>query len=101
MFALEPSRVLAADPAAWRALIPTDIHYERLARCHAETLLLLKEEREHEFLSLHAGDRYAVLCQREPDLVARVADRYLASYLGITPVQLSRIRGQSRATLRR
>lgn len=94
--ALGPARVLAADPARWRELIPTDIHFERLARQHAEWLLLIKEEREHDFLSVDAAGRYRRLLAREPELAARVPARHLASYLGITAVQLSRIKSRLR-----
>ena len=95
--ALGRARVLAADPAAWRALIPTRPAYERLARLHAEWLLLRKEDRERDFLSGTAADRWRRLCTEEPELVAQVPARHLASFLGITPVQLSRIRARERA----
>jgi CRP-like cAMP-binding protein len=37
-------------------------------------------------------DRYRSLAAREPELVSRVPQHELASYLGITPVSLSRIK---------
>lgn len=41
-------------------------------------------------------ERYAALARERPDLIARVPQHYIASYLGITPVSLSRIRGRIR-----
>jgi CRP-like cAMP-binding protein len=40
--------------------------------------------------------RYARLVEENPDLVARLPKQYIASYLGITPVSLSRIRSRLR-----
>ena len=60
-----------------------------------ETLLTLsmrKEQREYEFLSLSAEERYKNLCEREPELMARLTQNDVARYLGITPVGLSRIK---------
>ena len=43
-------------------------------------------------LSASAEERYEDFIARHPDLAARVPQRMLASYLGITPETLSRIR---------
>ncbi len=37
-------------------------------------------------------ERYLELCELEPEIIKRVPHHYIASYLGITPVSLSRIR---------
>ena len=39
-------------------------------------------------------ERYKSLLKKEPQVVSRVPDYYLASYLGITPVSLSRIKNR-------
>ena len=38
--------------------------------------------------------RYSLLLEEHPEMVARIPQHYLASYLGITPVSLSRIRAR-------
>ncbi len=43
------------------------------------------------------AERYANLVKNHPHILQRVPLRFIASYLGITPVSLSRIRGKSRA----
>lgn len=43
-------------------------------------------------------ERYESLVRERPDLIQRVPQHYLASYLGITPVSLSRIRNRLRNT---
>jgi CRP-like cAMP-binding protein len=40
--------------------------------------------------------RYLRLVEESPDLVARLPKQYIASYLGVTPVSLSRIRSRLR-----
>ena len=40
--------------------------------------------------------RYQNLIKDKPQILQRVPQRYIASYLGITPVHLSRIRTQLR-----
>jgi len=47
-----------------------------------------------DLLSKTAEERYAYLLDHEPQLVQRVPLKYLASYLGIAPQSLSRIRKQ-------
>jgi len=38
--------------------------------------------------------RYEELLQENPEILQRVAQHYIASYLGITPISLSRIRNR-------
>jgi CRP-like cAMP-binding protein len=53
---------------------------------------LVKEEREREFLLFDAEQRYKAFLQRFPGLEKRVRQNIIASYLGIAPESLSRIR---------
>jgi len=55
------------------------------------------------YMNLHASfildnpeKRYKKLIQDNPELVSRLPQQYIASYLGITPVSLSRIRSRLR-----
>jgi CRP-like cAMP-binding protein len=65
---------------------------QRLARRHAERLYVKKTRREHEMLALPAAERYARFREENPALDARVSQWQVASYLGITPEHLSRLR---------
>jgi len=49
-------------------------------------------ERIESLVLLSPKERYLKLVHDKPDIVNRVADKYLSTYLGITPVSLSRIR---------
>jgi CRP-like cAMP-binding protein len=66
--------------------------YTTLMRRSAERLLLVKAEREYELICLDAEARYQAFRARYGALEARLSGRHVASYLGITPVHLSRLR---------
>lgn len=65
---------------------------ERLARRFAEQLYLLTEQRELELVTLTAEQRYELLLQRQPTIEEDLLQYQIASHLGVTPTQLSRIR---------
>jgi len=46
------------------------------------------------FIKYTPPERYAQLVKEHPKLILRVPQQYIASYLGITPVSLSRIRSK-------
>jgi CRP-like cAMP-binding protein len=46
------------------------------------------------FLKNNPAERYKELLKNEPRIIQRVPQHYIASYLGITPVSLSRIRNK-------
>jgi CRP-like cAMP-binding protein len=92
--ALEPSAVLAARWADFETLCDRHPIFERLGRKFAEWLLVQKELRERAFLELDATARYQAFLRDQADLAERVSSRHVASYLGVTEVTLSRIRGK-------
>lgn len=55
-------------------------------------MLSMAMERVENFVLLSPEERYRKMLAEKPDLVNRVADKHLATLLGITPVSLSRIR---------
>jgi len=65
---------------------------ERLSRILAEQFFVRKEKREIELVMLEASERYEIFKQEHPYLENRIPQYHIASYLGITPTQLSRIR---------
>ncbi len=60
----------------------------------AERRFWQKEEREVQLLTMNATRRYLRLSESSPWLLQRVSQRHIATYLGMTEVSLSRIRGQ-------
>lgn len=65
---------------------------ERLARILAEQYFIHKEKREIELVMLEAKERYNIFKVEHPGLDQRIPQYHIASYLGVTPTQLSRIR---------
>ncbi|MBX7098142.1 MAG: Crp/Fnr family transcriptional regulator [Myxococcaceae bacterium] len=98
--ALEPTRVWRVPFAHLQALVDTDPAWARLALRQAQGLYLRKVRREHEMLTMDARARYLAFRALNPGLDSRVPLHLVASYLGITPVHLSRIRGAPRAPRR-
>jgi CRP-like cAMP-binding protein len=92
--ALEPSTLLIADFAAYQTLTLEHPCWQIVNCKLAESLFIKKEQRESELLLDDAPTRYQKFLDEYPGLEARVKQYHIASYLGITPVSLSRIRAQ-------
>ena len=92
----KPSRLVVAPYASVRAFETRYADFRSHGQRVAERLVLAKAEREYELLCLDAEERYAAFLQRYPELDGQVADRHVASYLGMTPVHLSRLRRRRR-----
>ena len=75
-----------------QALMLQGPELERLARRWTELLYVEKEQREVEIVLLDAEQRYLLFQQRHGALEQLVPQYHIASYLGVTPTQLSRIR---------
>ena len=90
--ALEPSRVLVIDYPDWEILRAQHPAWNRLLIKLLEKGYATKERREREFLLLNAESRYKIFLEEYPALEKRVRQHMIASYLGITPIALSRIR---------
>lgn len=67
---------------------------ERVGRLVAEQLYLLLSGRNASLLMETPEQRYIKVLQEKPDLIKRVPQYMVASYLGITPEALSRIRSR-------
>jgi CRP-like cAMP-binding protein len=68
------------------------IELERLRRKIAEHFFLLKEKRELEMAMLEAEERYLIFRKDYPGIEMQIPQYHIASYLGISATQLSRIR---------
>jgi CRP-like cAMP-binding protein len=66
--------------------------WEQVGRKIAEQLYLEKEEREYQFLCMDAAKRYEAFLRKYADCHERIPDYMVASYLGITPVYLSKLK---------
>ena len=65
---------------------------EKIGKMVAEMLFIHKQQQQLELLTLTAEQRYQMLLEKYPIIIQRTAQKYIASYLGIAPESLSRIR---------
>ncbi|MBB2150839.1 Crp/Fnr family transcriptional regulator [Pedobacter gandavensis] len=91
---LEDSTLYRIDYHQLETLYATDIIIANWGRKLIEKEIILVEERLISRLLLNASERYKNLMNHNPELLQRVQLNYIASYLGITPVSLSRIRAE-------
>lgn len=66
--------------------------FQTFGRLLLESLVARTTERATQLATLTAPERYTLLLEREPELLARVPLQYLSSYLGMTRETLSRVR---------
>lgn len=64
----------------------------RIGRIATEELFLKKAKRELDLLNKTAEERYLSLFTERPELIKEIPLKFIASYIGITPQALSRIR---------
>lgn len=90
--ALTDCEILVADYKVVEKLYNKHHELERLGRKIAEYYFLEKEQKEVEMALLDAEQRYRIMRQRFPQIELQVPQYHIASYLSISPTQLSRIR---------
>jgi CRP-like cAMP-binding protein len=89
---LEDTNLLVADYQEYQKLA-NEHHCWQIINCKlSQNLFIKKEKRESELLLDDATTRYLNFLTEYPQLETRVKQYHIASYLGITPVSLSRVR---------
>lgn len=73
-------------------LYSTSHKWHSFGRKLLEDALVEKEERIIDQLSLTAQEKYLKLLENQPDIIQNVPIKYIASFIGIQPESLSRIR---------
>jgi len=95
---IEPTTVAAVGRREWDRLHEM---YPHLREVFLQMVLARMENYGRLFLSRikdSPRERFEALLREQPEIVRRVPQHYIASYLGITPVSLSRIRGRMHRT---
>lgn len=90
--ALEDSHLLYISLKDYIELLSGHQCWQIISTKYAQLLFIEKEKRENEFLSDDAEARYNNFILNYPAFEKRINQYHIASYLGITPVALSRIR---------
>jgi CRP-like cAMP-binding protein len=89
---LEPSTFLSIARDQLEELYKESPGMERLGRIVTTHLFLQREEWEHECLRLDTRERFLRFVEHYPDLMQRVPQKYLASYLNMKPETFSRLK---------
>ena len=91
---LTDCKIVEANFEDIAGLYPEHRSIETLNRKIAEDFFVEKERREMSLIMYDASERYNMFRDKFPDLENSLPQYQIASYLGITPVQLSRIRAR-------
>ena len=90
--ALEESVLYAIDVETVMELLATSHEMLALENQLLRNALQLHWEREMILAQCSAAERYLAFLKKFPGLIDKINHKLVASYLGITPVQLSRVR---------
>lgn len=90
--AVEETAILEIDMRGLRKVIKENPRLMRTYTQMLERMLTLAIARIDSFVLKRPEDRYITFCHEFPALATRVPQKHIASYLGITPVSLSRLR---------
>lgn len=86
--------MLAASREAFDELLAAHPCWRELTARLTEQLYLRQEARQRELLLEDATSRYLGFVGSDPGLARRLTQAQIASYVGVTPVALSRIRAR-------
>lgn len=90
--AIEDCKVIAVNTKKLEELSYKNIRILKLSHLGIKDAFAEAIERIEFFTILNPEQRYMKLLKESPELIQRVPQKFLASYLGITTVSLSRIR---------
>jgi CRP-like cAMP-binding protein len=90
--AIEDSDLLLIDPPSHQRVVDRVPGYAAALRTGLQRHAAAKDHRIVSALSATAEERYLAFLETYPSIVQRVPQRMLASYLGVSPETLSRIR---------
>jgi CRP-like cAMP-binding protein len=92
--ALEDSVIMRIQRGEWIALHDQDHALERLSRVLLERGLIGSQRRTEALLCQSPEERYTAFIKERPGLIDRVPLYMVASYLGVSPEAVSRIRAR-------
>jgi CRP-like cAMP-binding protein len=92
--ALEDSTIMEILWSDFMQLVERDIFWLKFQLKFLEKGFIIKEKREKDLLLLDGAERYKNFLLQYPGMDQRISQGIIASYLGIKPETLSRIRGK-------
>lgn len=94
--AVEDTAILSISREIYMHQINSNLHWCIIARKFTEQIYFEKEIRESAFLKMNGTERYLNFLENYKHLVNRISVKDMASFLGLNPVSLSRIRSSIR-----
>ena len=92
--ALENTDTIWISQSAFYNFLETYPRYEKVLRTIISQYMTIEGEKTKLLRIISAKERYKVLLETHPELIKRVPLKYIASYLGMTTENLSRVRSQ-------
>lgn len=92
IIAMEDCEVLQLDYDTLQQIYEAYPVWQKFGRLMAEYILVFVVERNKALLFDTPEERYLKLMKQRPKVISQIPLKYIASYLGITPEALSRIR---------
>ena len=91
---IEDTKTFSIDFDKVQNIIERNPKLERNRKFFARNAMKKMLQRLETFVLLNPEERYLDYIEKNPTLINRVPDKYIANVLGITPVSLSRIRAR-------
>lgn len=91
---LEDSQVVLLSKENQEQLYHDIPKLERFFRILTENSLVAHQDRLMDNLSLSAEERFDKFCKRYPDIIQRVPQKQIASYIGVTPEFFSKMKSR-------
>ncbi|UTW65317.1 Crp/Fnr family transcriptional regulator [bacterium SCSIO 12643] len=92
--AIEPTELLVFTKSKTELLLQEVPKFEVIARIATENELITSQKMIASFVTKSAEQRYIDLLNNQGDLFLRVPQQYIASFLGVSPETLSRIKSR-------
>ena len=95
--ALSNTRAIRIRYDDLQQLYKSSITFNKIGRVISEQLYIKRTMRELSFITMSAGERYEDLSNRHPELIQSIPQKYLSTFLGVSPETLSRLRNSRRS----
>jgi len=92
--AIEPLEVLRIAKADFLQLVETEPAINKVYRNMLQNAYITSQKRIYDFQGMPALSRLKWLLDQYPLILSRIPGRIIASYLGVTPYTLSRLKAQ-------
>jgi CRP-like cAMP-binding protein len=89
---LEDAKIIAFPVSHFRELRKSNMQWARFFQCQLMDIFHYLEQKSIQQVKFSPEKRYQVFTEKYPKLVQSIPQHYIASYIGVLPESLSRIR---------